>query len=217
MVYVRASEREEQIVTAAIKVLSEVGVPATTLRAVAGEAGIPLGTLHYVFPTKDQLLRSVITTLIRDISDALRAELELDKGVEHALRHGITSFWKKLVDNQVGLQIMQYELMAYSLRSEAEGSLAQLQYERYSSVVTEFCEQAAQAAGERCAVGFDTLGRLALAQIDGLILQYASKPDPGRAQRDLNQALDMLVLFADPQPVARSAARRGNRALTDAD
>ncbi|MET8425240.1 TetR/AcrR family transcriptional regulator [Nocardia sp. NPDC004860] len=216
MVYVKASEREEQIVAAAITTLSELGVPATTLRAVAAQAGLALGTLHYVFPTKDKLLRAVITTLIRDISEALRAELELDKGVEHALRHGVTSFWERLVRNQIGLQIMQYELMAYSVRSDAGGSLAQLQFERYSSVVTEFCEQAAQAAGERCAVGFDTLGRLALAQVDGLILQYISRPDDDRARRDLNQALDMLVLFADPQPVARSTARRTSATDTDA-
>ncbi|MGW6422470.1 TetR/AcrR family transcriptional regulator [Nocardia sp. NPDC055053] len=208
MVYVKASEREEQIVTAAVTVLSAIGVPATTLRAVAAEAGVPLGTLHYVFPTKDKLLQAVITTVISDISGALRAQLELDKGVEHALRHGVTSFWELLVADRIGLQIMQYELMTYSLRTEPGGSLAQLQYERYSSVVTEFCEQAAQAAGERCAVGFDTLGRLALAQIDGLILQYVSKPDAARARRDLNQALDMLMLFADPQPVARSKTRR---------
>ncbi|MEV0685494.1 TetR/AcrR family transcriptional regulator [Nocardia sp. NPDC050378] len=207
MVYVKASEREEQIIAAAVTVLGDVGVPATTLRGVAAEAGVPLGTLQYVFPTKDQLLRAVLTRVIHDISEALRAGLELDKGVEHALRQGVSSFWDKLVGNHVGLQIMQYELMTYSLRNEA-GSLAQLQYESYGSVVTQFCEQAAQAAGERCAVGFDTLGRLALALIDGLILQYIARPDAARARRDLDQALDMLVLFADPQPVARSATRR---------
>ncbi|MET9211581.1 MULTISPECIES: TetR/AcrR family transcriptional regulator [unclassified Nocardia] len=208
MAYVKASEREEQIVAAAVTVLSRVGVPATTLRAVAAEAGVPLGTLHYVFPTKDKLLQAVITTVIGDISRTLGTQLEVDKGVEHALRHGVTGFWEILVTDRIGLQIMQYELMTYSLRTDPGGSLAQLQYERYSSVVTEFCERAAEAAGERCAVGFDTLGRLALAQIDGLILQYVSKPDPDRARRDLNRAVDMLVLFADPQPVARSTTRR---------
>jgi AcrR family transcriptional regulator len=210
--YVKASEREEQIVAAAIREFSETGVPGTTLRAVAARAGIPLGTLHYVFPSKDQLLRAVIATVINEISETLRTELAVDKGVEHALRHGVGNFWKKLVTSRVGLQIMQYELLTYSLRSDSDGGLARLQYERYSALVTEFCERAAQAAGERCAVGFDTLGRIALAQVDGLILQYIAKPDPDRARRDLGHALDMLVLFADPQPVARTKAAKAETA-----
>lgn len=210
MAYVKAVERERQIVAAAIAQFSDTGVPATTLRAIAGRAGIPLGTLHYIFPTKEQLLRSVILTVIDDISAALRADLLLDSGVEHALRQGVANFWSTLVSHQIGLQAMQYELMSYSLRSESDGDLARLQYERYSAVVTEFCEQAARAAGERCAVGFDTLGRITLAQVDGLILQYIANPDPDRARRDLANAIDMLVLFADPQPVARTKPLRAH-------
>ncbi|MFD6070841.1 MULTISPECIES: TetR/AcrR family transcriptional regulator [Amycolatopsis] len=201
MAYVKAAEREGQIVTAAIRVLSTVGVPATTLRAVAAEAGISLGTLHYVFPSKDQLLRAVIGTVVDDISDALRSGLDPDRGFEHALRTGMTTFWDKLVEGDVGLQIMQYELSSYSLRSDAP-DLARSQYDGYISLVTRLCEQAAIAAGERCAVGFDTLGRLALASVDGLILQYVANPDPVRAHGDLQRALDMIVLLADPQPVA---------------
>lgn len=201
--YIKAAEREEQIVDAAITVLSDVGVPATTLRAVAAEAGVPLGTLHYVFPAKEKLLRAVIARIIDDISATLRDGVVVDRGVAHALREGVTAFWDKLVDSGIGLQIMQYELATYSMRAEGPGGLAQLQYDRYSSLVTRFCEQAAHAAGERCAVSFDALGRIALAQVDGLILQYVANADRERAHRDLAHALDMLVLFADPQPVER--------------
>ncbi|MFB7103703.1 TetR/AcrR family transcriptional regulator [Streptomyces hydrogenans] len=208
MTYVRAAEREEQIVAAAMRVLGSVGVPAMTLRAVAAEAGIPLGTLHYVFPAKDQLLRAVMAKVVRDISEALRAEAELDQGVEHAFRQGITSFWGRLVESDLGLQIMQYELTMYSLRAEGAAGLARSQYERYSSLVTEFCEQAAQAAGERCVIGYDALGRLTLALIDGLILQYVANPDRDRARRDLKHALDMIVLLADPRPAAPGRAGR---------
>ncbi|MCV7382891.1 TetR/AcrR family transcriptional regulator [Mycolicibacter longobardus] len=209
MTYVKATEREGQIVAAAMQVLSEVGVPGTTLRAVAAQAGIPLGTLHYVFPSKDQLLRAVIATVISDVVDAVRADLELDRGVAHALRQGVTSFWSKLVESDTGLQIMQYELAMYSVRSEGSGGLAQLQYERYTTLVTEFCAQAAEAAGERCAIDFDSLGRLALALTDGLILQYVTSPDPDRARRDLDRAVDMIVRFADPQPVGARPRRSG--------
>lgn len=210
MKYVKAKDREQQIVAAAIRVLSDVGVPATTLRAVAAEAGIPLGTLHYVFPSKDQLLQAVIAVVTDDIAAALREELVLDQGMEQALRRGIVNFWGKLVESDLGLQIMQYELTTYSLRSQGTGGLASSQYDRYTALVTEFCEQAARSAGERCAIGFDSLGRIALAVVDGLILQFVVRPDHDRALRDLNHAIDMIVGLADPQPV--SAARSRSRA-----
>ncbi|MFL0178044.1 MULTISPECIES: TetR/AcrR family transcriptional regulator [unclassified Mycobacterium] len=201
MAYVKASEREGQIVAAAMRVLRDVGVAGTTLRGVAAEAGIPLGTLHYVFPSKDLLLRAVIAAVMDDVVDAVRADLQLDRGVAHALRQGVTNFWTTLVESDTGLQIMQYELAMYSVRSEGSGGLAQLQYERYTALVTQFCAQAAQAAGERCAVDFDSLGRLALALVDGLIVQYVTNPDSERARRDLDRAVDMVVQFADPQPI----------------
>lgn len=205
MAYVRATEREGQIVAAAIRVLSAAGVSGTTLRAVAAEAGIPLGTLHYVFPSKDQLLRAVIAAVIGDVVDAVRSDLQLDRGVAHALRQGVTNFWDRLVESDTGLQIMQYELAMYSVRSEGSGGLATLQYQRYTDLVTEFCAQAAEAAGERCAVDFDSLGRLALALTDGLIVQYVANPDPDRARRDLDRAVEMIVQYADPRPAGTTS------------
>lgn len=202
MAYVKAAEREAQIVAAAVRVLSAVGVAGTTLRAVAAEAGIALGTMHYVFPTKEKLLRSVIVAVAADVAVALRVDVELDRGVAHVIRSSVGNFWSSLVENEIGLQIMQYELAMYSARTEGPGGLAQLQYQGYTSLVAEFCEQAARTAGERCAVDFETLGRLSLAVMDGLIVQYVANPDPVRARRDLDRALDMLLQFADPRPVA---------------
>ncbi|MFV8053440.1 TetR/AcrR family transcriptional regulator [Mycobacterium sp. 48b] len=201
MAYVKAAERQEQIVAAAIRVLSDVGVPGTTLRAVAAEAGVPLGTLHYVFPSKDQMLRAVIVAVIDEVVATVHDSLQLDRGLAHALRHGVTTFWDALVEGDVGVQVMQYELAMYSVRSEGSEGLARLQYDRYTALVTEFCEQAANAAGERCAVDFATLGRLGLAMLDGLIIQYVASRDGRRARRDLDRGIQMLVTLADPQPV----------------
>ncbi|MGV9801745.1 TetR/AcrR family transcriptional regulator [Mycobacterium sp. NPDC003449] len=206
MAYVKAAEREKQIIAAARTVLASVGVSATTLRLVASEAGIPLGTLHYVFPSKEQMLRAVIDAVVGEVLDTVAADLELDRGVEHAIRYGAFRFWDTLVQGDVGAQIMQYELAMYSARTSGTGGLAL--YERYTSLITEVCEQAARWAGERCAVGFDTLGRLCLAVIDGLIVQYVANPDPERAHRDLGRAVDMIVAFADPKPVTKTRARR---------
>lgn len=201
MAYIRAAERETQIVAAAIRVLGDVGVAGTTLRAVAAEAEVPLGTLHYVFPSRDLLLRAVIAAVIDDALTAVRAGLDVDRGVAHAMRTGVTSFWTKLVESDIGIQIMQYELELYSARSEGPGGLAQLQFEQYTSLITDVFERAAVAAGERCAVDYSTLARLSLAMVDGLILQFIASPDPARARRDLDRAVDMVVTLADPRPV----------------
>lgn len=200
MAYVKAAEREGQIVAAAVRVLAAVGVAGTTLRAVAAEADIPLGTLHYVFPSKDKLLRAVIAAVIAQVIDTVRANLELDRGVEHALRHGVGAVWDTLVDGEIGLQIMQYELAMYSARGEGPDGLARLQFDSYTALVTDFAERAARAANEHCAVDFATLGRLCLAVVDGLIIQYVSNPDPARAHRDLTHALDMIITYAAPRP-----------------
>lgn len=201
MAYIKAAEREAQIVAAAVRVLSVVGVPGTTLRAVAAAAEIPLGTLHYVFPSRDQLLRAVIVAVIDDVLAAVRNDVDVASGVAHAMRAGVTSFWTKLVENDIGLQIMQYELALYSARTEGPGGLAQVQGEQYTSLIADICERAATAAGERCAVDFGTLARLSLALTDGLILQYIANRDSARARRDLELAVGLVVTLADPQPV----------------
>jgi AcrR family transcriptional regulator len=204
MAYVRAAEREQQIVAAAIRVLGDVGVPNTTLRGVAAAADVPLGTLHYVFPSKDKLLRAVIAAVIDDVLAAVGAHVDVGRGVAHAMRHGVTTFWTTLVEGEIGLQIMQYELELYSARTEGPGGLAHLQYERYTTLIADFCERAAHDAGERCAVDFGTLARLSLALVDGLILQYIASPDDARARRDLDRAVDMVLVLADPRPIAVS-------------
>ena len=208
MAYVKAKDREGQIVQAALHVLSDVGVPAATLRGVAAAAGIPLGTLHYVFPSKDLLLRAVISKVTEDIASTLRGGLVPNAGLEQALRQGVASFWHTLVENDLGLQLMQYELSTYSVRTHGPGGLASVQYDRYVSLIVDVCEQAADAANERCAISFDSLARLTLAIVDGLILQYIADPDRERAARDLGRAIDAIVTLADPQPVARQRGVR---------
>lgn len=196
MVYVRAAEREEQIVAATLRVLRTVGIAHLTLRAVAAEAGVALGTLHYVFPTKEQLLRAVIDVVIRDLTDVMSAGIDLDRGLEHAMRQSMLNYWHHLVESDPQGQIMQYELTTYSLR--AETALARSQYDSYVTVASKVFEQAATTASEKCAIGFDDLARLSVAGADGLILQYLADPDHDRAMADLDRLVTLVCSLAAP-------------------
>ncbi|MCZ4498540.1 MAG: putative TetR family transcriptional regulator [Marmoricola sp.] len=200
MAYVKAAEREQQIVASALQVLSNVGVPNTTLRMVAAEAGIPLGTLHYVFPSKDLLLRAVINAVLDGVTASFQMSIELDQGLEHALRTGVENLWTEIVENKLGLQIMQYELALYSSRATDDRELARIALDRYADLLSDLCEKAASAAGETCAIDFATLGRLLLGTLDGMILQLVAGGDRGRTRADLEHVIAMLVQYAAPAP-----------------
>ncbi|MEV7552793.1 TetR/AcrR family transcriptional regulator [Amycolatopsis sp. NPDC089917] len=200
MPYVEASVRSRQFVAAAREVMLRDGVAATTLRAVAAEAGVPLGTLQYVFSSKEALLRAVIEDVVEEISTVLTGAVELDRGLAHAIRQGLTSFWTSLVADHVKLQLMQGELLHYTLRRPGQESLARWQYGRYVDVLTDWCREAAVRAGETCALSYDRLARVMLAGVDGLIVQYVCDPDEERARADLDTVVAMLIATAGIRP-----------------
>ena len=53
------AERREQLIEAAITVASRDGIEAATVRAVAAEAGVSLGVVHYCFQDKSELMRAM--------------------------------------------------------------------------------------------------------------------------------------------------------------
>lgn len=198
MAYLTSAVRSKQVVAAARAVLLRDGVARTTMRTVAAEADIPLGTLQHVFPTKQGLLRAVIEDVVDEMAEVLRSSADLEAGLEHAIRQGLRNFWTRLVVGHRGLQLMQYELVTSALRTPGLEALPVWQYERYRDVVTDWCREAATRAGETCAVPFERLARVIVAGIDGLILQHVVDPNPARAQEDLEALIEVLVALAAP-------------------
>ncbi len=204
MAYVKATERRGQLVAAARAVLSRDGVAGTTLRAVAAEATVPLGTLHYVFPSKELLLTAVLEDIREEVS-AVFSAAETDAGLDHAIRHGLENYWKQLVINDPAAALMRHELFVHALRTPGLESLARWQIEGYNRIVAERCQEAANNAGELCAVPFDTLGRIVVGSVIGITLQYLSDRDQARARRDLQAVTDMLVRLAAVQRASSTA------------
>src|SRR6516164_2150980 len=96
MPYVDASVRSKQLVAAAQRVLIRDGVGRLTMRAVAAEAGVLLGTVTYVFKSKEMLLRAVIEDVTTEIAEVLKSSADTGRGLEHAIRHGLDQFWATL-------------------------------------------------------------------------------------------------------------------------
>jgi AcrR family transcriptional regulator len=198
MVYVESAVRSRQIIASARVVIARDGVAGTTVRAVAQEAAIPLGTLQYVFPTKQQLLSAVIEDLVEELAGKLQSSVPRGADPEYAIGQGIRTFWNDLVVGDAeGVQLAQYELTTYALRTAGLEELARWQYERYIDVVAEWLQRAAAGGGEGNAIDSRRLARLVVAGVDGLILQYVVNPDPDRGREDIEALITMIGRHAD--------------------
>lgn len=191
MPYLKASERHDQLVRAARTVLCRNGVAGTTLRAVAAEAGVPLGTLHYVFPAKADLLLAVIDDTTAEVHAVLEA-VGTDQGLEHAVRQGLEDYWSQLVVRTPESALMRHELLLFALRTPGLEGLAHRQIDGYTRIVTDWCDRAAGRTDDAADGRFDTLADAIVTTMMGIVLSYLSHRDEARGRRDLETAIALL-------------------------
>ena len=67
-----ADERRTQLVESALSIAEQRGVSSVTVRAVAEEAGVSLGVVHYCFESKEALIAAMGETLILQLSASMQ-------------------------------------------------------------------------------------------------------------------------------------------------
>ncbi|MFE6823647.1 TetR/AcrR family transcriptional regulator [Streptomyces sp. NPDC057690] len=166
-----SAQRRRQLTEAAIRAMARDGVPRTTTRSIAAEAGVSLSVFHYCFDSKQALVESVITTLtdhsVSVVKDALRPRATL----EETVRAGFQAYWDH-VRAHPDEHMLTYELTQYALREPGFGQLARRQYEMYGDAYTELIEQLRSGMDLRLRVPVPVLARYLAAMTDGLTLNY---------------------------------------------
>lgn len=69
-------QRRARIIQATLDVIAEVGVPKTTHRRIAAQAGVPLGSVTYHFNSIDDLVTQAFTSMAASMSQLYRDKLE---------------------------------------------------------------------------------------------------------------------------------------------
>ncbi|GAA2764188.1 hypothetical protein GCM10010103_32290 [Streptomyces paradoxus] len=166
-----SAERRRQLTEAAIRAMARDGVPRTTTRSIAAEAGVSLSVFHYCFDSKQQLVESVITTItghyVMVVKEAIRPRATL----EETVRAGFQAYWDH-VRTHPDEHMLTYELTQYALRRPGFEHLARRQYELYAETYTELIDQLRQSMGLRLRVPVPVLARYLAAMTDGLTLNY---------------------------------------------
>ncbi|WP_031109363.1 TetR/AcrR family transcriptional regulator [Streptomyces sp. NRRL S-146] len=166
-----SAERRRQLTEAAIRAMARDGVPRTTTRSIAAEAGVSLSVFHYCFDSKQQLIESVITTITEHYVTVVKEAIRPRATLEDTVRAGFQAYWDH-VRAHPDEHMLTYELTQYALRQPGFEHLARRQYELYAETYTELIDQLRQAMGLRLRVPVPVLARYLAAMTDGLTLSH---------------------------------------------
>lgn len=186
----RGRVTREEILRAALRLIGERGISATTHRAVAAEAGVPAGAPGYYFGTIDELLREALLLFTREEVERLH---ELRVAVEQledpSLELVARLFAQAVADTHVGqrtLVLAQFELYLEAARRPGLQEAAAACLEAYRALA----RAALHAVGSPRA---DEVAGRFVALCDGLGLHRLADPRGDYAAEVLEPALlDLL-------------------------
>ena len=207
MPYLSWDERRRRIVDAAIEVIAEEGLARMTTRRVAERAEAPLGSLHYCFRNKDELM-----LLIAERGAAMLAEsfanVDPERGVEATIRDSIAALWDWYRDN-IGLQLALTELGMNRIRRGGDPKEIYSMWGPFGhDLMTEHLGRALEVDPQDLQVPVDEIVRFILHRFDGLTIEYAASQDRKACKRQMDLLADAIVAVALPAADGPTGRRR---------
>lgn len=211
-------ERRRELVDAAVRVIARDGVAGATTRAVVAEAGMALASLHYAFPSRDQLLEAVVAEVTDQERRAAEAGLlpapdpasAPDPGtaaaaglapptLEGVLRDGLERYVDAVAADPDRERAL-LELALYAMRTHGQRAAVVGQYAVYRESARASLTAAARATGTRWTVPLDEAARALVMVTDGLTTAWLADRDTPAARRTARFAATALAALAEPDP-----------------
>ncbi|EME21398.1 tetr family transcriptional regulator [Rhodococcus triatomae BKS 15-14] len=182
------------------------GVGSVTIRAVAEDAGVSLGVVHYCFESKEALVAAMGEALVLQLSQALRYAFgqartdETESGIralKGLLHSGLSAMWP-IIEATPDRQLLTYEITAYGLRQQAAGAelagaIANNQYATMDVEAVAFLESCTEHSGTRWTEPVPHIARFALAVIDGIVLRWLVDRDGEAVVAELDDLVQMVT------------------------
>jgi AcrR family transcriptional regulator len=197
-----AGDRREQLVAAAIRVMTREGVAKATTRAIAAEAGMPLGVFHYAFQSKAELM-SVVTQTIAQQSKAEIDAATLSGATDDLLElitAGLTAYFDHVVAHPHE-HLVTYELTTAALRDSELVEVAKRQYDYYLAENAQLFAALSELMGMEFTEPVPVITRYVLSVMDGLALNWLARGDEAEA-REVVQLTARTLLGMVRQPAA---------------
>lgn len=171
-----AAIRRTELVEAAIRVSLDEGLEAATVRRIAAEAGVSLGTVHYCFGSKRALLEAVVESIAQPTLEVDLSAIAPDD-YTGIIRAAFRAYWVEAGDNR-DRQRLIYELATHLVRQEEPGpELAKMMFQRSFATVARFIEQRLLDSVPQLPLPSQTLARMIIAVTDGVALAWIADGD----------------------------------------
>jgi len=195
------AERREQLIEAAMTVASRDGIEAATVRAVAAEAGVSLGVVHYCFQDKSELMRAMAHAITAQNTEADLSQIPEGAPPEAVVDAVVDALWSQ-ISTARGPQLLSYELTTSSLRHAELREVAIEQYRGQWSAAEAVLEEIARISRVDWATPVPQLARAIVAVVDGLSLAWLVDGDDEAARRTLGGFGQFLATQARPHDAA---------------
>ncbi|MEU4364573.1 TetR family transcriptional regulator [Promicromonospora sp. NPDC023987] len=191
-------ERRAEIVEAGLSVAMREGVESVTVRRVAQEAGISLGTVHYCFDDKDAMLRAMGRAIAMRASEPVLSALDVGPD-RMALAEGtVEALLVGLKQNQ-HMRLLTFEFAVSGARTPVLREVAQAHLKQSIAMTREYLQRLADVAGVRYRTEVGTLARMTALRIDGIELAWMVDQDDEAAREGF--AVLAHDVFDDMEPV----------------
>ena len=194
--------RRQELVEAAWRVITRVGIDNVTIREIATESGYSTGTLAHYFRTKDDILRSALERADNEIK--LRLErIPDDVHPAAALRHVLQEALP-LDDRRAVELTLDVNFWARALNQPSLRALQHRDHDVWREIVLERVERARRDGAIDITRSAADITDVLVAFVDGLGLQGLVYPELLTKERiDLLLDAQLVALGADADQFAR--------------
>ncbi len=199
------AERRELLLDAAQRIARRGGIGAVTVRAVATEAGVAAGVVHYCFEDKKALLAALSQRLVEQntfggaLPDSFGEWLGDGSGVDYesAVRMGLQALWQAIAASPPD-QVLTYELMTLAMRDDTALPAALDQFAFGQQAAAGLLEALAGVCGVEYRRPMSELAGEAVSWFDGIVLRWLLDHDDEQVQRQLDSVAKHLTAATVP-------------------
>ncbi|GAB2458140.1 hypothetical protein GCM10027082_05720 [Comamonas humi] len=192
----RREARLQSIIDEAKRVLSRQGYADFTLRKVAAEAGVPLGTLQHYFPTRELLLSTVISQTIRTYNEGYERLASGSGTPEQRLQAIIDRVLAEIDEDDVRPFFLEITALATH-----EPFAAEALSESHRSYLGTFCRLIAEINPALSQADCELRALLIASQLEGLMMFRQDSHSAAKPERNaLLRAVKLVALSLSNAP-----------------